>query len=112
MDSISLSLKDFALIISLLSTGISIFYALKYKAIRNGEKNEETADSFTKFKEFVERELKEIDDEMKKFNLHISELLRKDDAEERYISRKEHKLVMENIDQKIDLILDAVKTKG
>lgn len=47
---------------------------------------------------------------MKKFNLYINELLRKDDAEEN-IFRKEHNLIMKNIDEKIELILEAVRKK-
>lgn len=109
MDSISLGFKDFILVITTLSTCISIFYALKYKAIRNGEKNEETAHSVKAFKDFVYEELKAIDDEMKKFNLHITELLRKDDAEEKYISRKEYEITILRIDQNINSVLNAIK---
>lgn len=106
-----LDVKDFILICTTITTVVGAFYALKYKSEKNSERNGTTEDSFKTFKEFVRKELKEIDDEMKKFNLYINELLRKDDAEEKYISRKEHNLIMKNIDEKIELILEAVRKK-
>lgn len=106
-----LELKDFILVCTTITTIVGAFYALKYKSEKNKDQNETTVGSFKEFKELVSKELKEIDDEIKKFNLHISELLRKDDAEEKYISRKEHRLIMKNIDDKFELILQAVNKK-
>jgi hypothetical protein len=99
------AIKDLVLICSILSTIISSYYALKYKTQKNMEDNKTTSDSFKEFKEFVHSELEEL-----KFN--IGDLLKKEDAENKYLTRKEHKLSFENLNMKIDLILDAVKNKS
>jgi predicted translin family RNA/ssDNA-binding protein len=106
-----LGFKDLILIGTTITSIAGGFFALKYKSEKNKDKTEDTADSFMKFKDYIYKELKEIDEAMKKFDSHISELLRKDDAEEKYISRREHNLIMKNIDEKIELILQAVKGK-
>lgn len=106
-----LELKDFILVCTTITTIVGAFYALKYKSEKNQDQNETTVDKFKEFKDLVSKELKEIDEEIKNFNLHIKELLRKDDAEEKYISRKEHRLIMKNIDDKFELILKAVNKK-
>lgn len=87
------------------------YFTLKFQTKNNKEKNETAALSIKELKEFVYKELKEMEEEMKKIHLHLKELLRIDDAEEKYIPRKEHKLGMEKLEQKIDLILEAVKGK-
>lgn len=106
-----LELKDFILICTTITTVVGAFYALKYKSEKNQDQNETTVDKFKEFKDLVSKELKEIDEQMKKLNLHISELLRKDDADERYISRKEHTLIMKNIDDKFELILKTLNRR-
>lgn len=106
-----LGIKDLILIVTSITTLVGAYFALKYKSKQNQEQNETTADSFKSFKEFIYKELKEMDASMKRFDSHISELLRKDDAEEKYISRREHNLIMKNIDEKIELILKAVSKK-
>lgn len=104
-------IKDFALIVSLLSTVISAYFALKYKTQKNSDENTEAATNFKTFKEFVHTELKELKDDIEKLNLNVGEFLKKEDAEGKYLTRKEHKLSYENLNMKIDLILDAVKNK-
>ncbi len=106
-----LELKDFILICTTITTVVGAFYALKYKSEKNKDQNENTVDNFKEFKDSVSTELKLIDAEIKKFNLYITELLRKDDAEKKYISRNEHKLIMKNIDDKFELILQALNKK-
>lgn len=104
-------LKDFILMGTTITTVVGAFYALKYKSEKNQEQNHITADSFKNFKEYIYVELKKIEAELKKFDTHVSELLRKEDAEEKYLTRREHNLTMKNIDDKIELILEAVRKK-
>ncbi|MDC7249272.1 MAG: hypothetical protein PQJ49_05065 [Sphaerochaetaceae bacterium] len=98
------SLKDLILIASILSTIISSYYALKYKANKSLEDTKINASNFKDFKEFVHKELEDL-------KVNIGDLLKKEDAENKYLTRKEHKLSFENLNMKIDLILDAVKNK-
>jgi len=98
------TLKDLILLVSVISTVISSYYALKYKTEKNTDDNKATATNFKEFKEFVHNELEEL-------KLSIGDLLKKEDAENKYLTRKEHKLSFENLNIKIDLILAAVKDK-
>jgi predicted RNase H-like nuclease (RuvC/YqgF family) len=107
-----LGIKDLILIGTTITTIVGAFFALKYKSEKNKDKTNSTEDSFKAFKEYIYKELKEIDRAMKRFDSHVSELLRKDDAEEKYISRREHNLIIKNIDDKIGLILKAVQKEG
>ncbi|MGD9623853.1 MAG: hypothetical protein AB7U51_04270 [Arcobacter sp.] len=108
---LTLEIKDLFLLGSTLTTVVGAYFALKYKNEKNKDKAADISDGLKSFKDFVHKELKEIENQLKNFDLHIKELLRKDDAEVRYISRKEHNLIMKNIDDKIELILQALKDK-
>lgn len=103
--------KDLVLLVSILSTIISMYYAIKYRTEKNTDDTKTNKDSLKKFKDFVHTEIEELKNDLNKVNLNITELLRKDEAEEKYLSRKEHQLSYENLNMKIDLILEAVKNK-
>lgn len=108
---LTLEIKDLFLLGSTLTTVVGAYFALKYKSEKNKDKAADISDGLKSFKDFVYKELKEIEKQLQSFDSHIKDLLRKDDAEARYISRKEHNLIMKNIDDKIELILQALKDK-
>ena len=81
---------------------LNVWFLNKYKSEKNKDKAADISDGLKSFKDFVYKELKEIEKQLQSFDSHIKDLLRKDDAEVRYISRKEHNLIMKNIDDKIE----------
>lgn len=105
---IDLSIKDFFLIVTTLGTAISLYFALKYKATRNQEKNEELSGGFGVFKKFVYKELKDIEEKLEKINNNFNSMLDKNEAEIKFISRIEHDLTMKNIDLQLQTIVDKL----
>lgn len=104
----ALSGKDIFLIATILSTLISMYFALKYKTQKNEDKNEETQDSFKSFKDFVYKELKDIDGQLKNISNSLHDMLNKDEAENKYMSKKEHDLVMKNINLQLLTIVEKL----
>lgn len=97
-------LKEFLTILGFIFSFASGYFTLKFQSKNNKEKAEDTKTNLDNFKEFVYKEVKEIKDGLHK-------MLEKDEAERKYLPRTEHKLGMERLEQKIDLILEVVKER-
>ncbi|PLY04884.1 MAG: hypothetical protein C0625_15340 [Arcobacter sp.] len=97
-------IKDFLYTVALIFSFAGGYFTLKIQSKYNKEKAEDTRSSLEKFKDFIYDEIKDIKEDLHK-------MLEKDEAERRYLPRTEHKLGMDRLEQKIDLILEVVKDK-
>ena len=101
--------KDVLLIITTTASFVGVALALKYRAKRNTEKNEETEDGIRKFKEYAYEEWNNIKDDIQEVKNALHDFLSKKEAEDKYMTIKEQKLVMETIDVHLENIFEALK---
>lgn len=101
-------LKDVIFIVTVIVSIASSYFALKYKTEGNHTKINEEEKSFEKFKEFSYKELKGIDEQVKQINMNLQNMITRKEADEKYITKRESELIMENIGLKFSRIMDRL----
>lgn len=101
--------KDIVFIVTVIVSVVASFFAVKYRSENNTSKIEEDGKSFKEFKTYIYKELEENDTVVKKIHSELADMLSKREAEERYVTRKELELTIENIGLKFTMIIDKLE---